>query len=137
MSSIPAVRDAFKATLETNISGLRCYDTVPEVTNVPAVIVEPASADFNAFNGSCSKWEFDLYVLVSRVDAPRGQDALDAYIGGSGSSSIRKVVKDNPTLGLADVDATVESMRAYGGSFDSMGVKYIGAILRACVYITE
>lgn len=135
-ATISQVRDAIKTVLNANINDLRVYDTVPEVTNVPAVVVEPSGATFQGFNSLCSQWNYDLFVLVSRVDAGRGQDALDAYIDGAGVRSIRQVIFNNPTLGLTGVDATVEAMRSYGGTFESTGVKYIGAILRVTVLIT-
>lgn len=135
-TTVSQVRDGLKTTITDNISSIRVYDTVPEVANVPAIVVEPASATFKGFNSLCSMWEYDLFVLVSRVDAPRGQDLLDQYIDGTGASSIRQVIHNNPTLGLPGVDASVETMRGYAGTFESTGVKYIGAILRVAVLIT-
>lgn len=108
------------------------YDTVPDVENLPAVIVEPLNADFTeAMGRGMDLWEFRIYVLVSRSDTQQGQEDLDQFISGAGPNSIRQVIFNNPTLGLASVDdATVYAMKGYGGSFETGKVPIIGAVLK-------
>ncbi|MFE6846566.1 hypothetical protein [Streptomyces sp. NPDC057686] len=115
------------------MSELRVYDTVPEVANLPAVVVEPCTSDFSVSMSLDTTWVFDLIVMVSRAESGRSQDKLDGYIDGYGTKSIRKVIFNNPTLGLADTDAYVMGMRGYGGSHESNGLQHIGAILRVSV----
>src|SRR4051812_26571095 len=103
MASMAAIRDGIKATLEANISGLHGYDTIPEVVNLPAVVCSPVSTDFEFCNArGTDEYHFDLFVMVSIVDMRRAQELLDTYITGAGSASIREVVYNNSTLGLAD-----------------------------------
>ncbi|MFJ9848575.1 hypothetical protein [Streptomyces sp. NPDC101150] len=135
MASLAAIRDALKATIEANVSGIRGYDTVPDVTNLPAFVIQPVAGDFTgAFARGMDEWTFDLYVLVSSADSRRSQEALDSYITGAGSSSIRQALFSNSDLGLSGVDAFVSGVRGYGGSYESASIHHIGAILRVCVY---
>lgn len=134
MATLSAIRDAVKTTITANISGVEVYDTVPDVAITPAVVVFPAEADFTVAMGrGTDRWEFDLYVLCQRAVADEGQNALDAYVTGAGASSIRQVVFNNPTLGVADTDAHISQMRDYGGQFESAQIPHVGARLRLVV----
>lgn len=134
MASLAAIRDAVKTTITANVSGVEVYDTVSDVAITPAVVVYPAEADFNVVMGrGTDTWEFDLYVLCQRAVADEGQDALDAYVTGAGSSSIRQVVFNNRTLGLTGIDAHVSGMSEYGGFFESAQIPHVGAKLRLVV----
>lgn len=124
-----AIRDTIKASLEIEV-----YNTVPDVAVVPAVVVWPKEIDFNqAMQRGIDRYEVDLYVLAQRVVASQGQDDLDALITGAGPRSIRQVIFQNRTLGLADTDAHVSGMSQYGGSFDTAQVPHVGAVLRLVV----
>lgn len=134
MAQLSAIRDALKATVATAVPSLRIYDTVPEVANLPALVIEPVTADYTFSMSLDACWYFDLIVMVPRVDSVRSQDQLDTYVAAYGSNSIRKAVWDADSLGLSDTTATVTGMRGYGGSHDSNGLKHIGAILRVSVH---
>lgn len=136
MSSLAAIRDAIKSTIEAGITSLHCYDTVPDATNVlPAVVVLPFTADFEkAMGRGTDQWSFDLLVLTSTGDLGLGQDALDDYVSGAGTKSIRQVIFNNKTLGLSDVDAHVSQLLEYGMSFTNAEVPHIGARLRLEVF---
>lgn len=134
MAGLGAIRDAIRTTITSNISGVEVHDTVPDVAVTPAVVIFPVESDFTTAMGrGTDRHEIDLYVLCQRAVADEGQDALDAYVTGAGSSSIRQVIFQNPTLGLASTDVTVTGMRGYGGSFETARVDHIGAILRLLV----
>jgi hypothetical protein len=134
MATLNAIRDAIKTTLKANLPGVHIYDNVPDVQEVPCVIVLPIMADFTvAFARGSDTWQFDLVVSVSRVDVQDGQEQLDKYVSGSGAKSIRQIIFNNPTLGLADTDAHIKSMKGYGGNFDTAGNNYVGALLRLVV----
>jgi hypothetical protein len=45
-SDLGVLRDAVKATLEARLAGVTCYDTVPSVTNLPAIVVIPRIGTF-------------------------------------------------------------------------------------------
>lgn len=134
-SSLTDIRTAIKRTVGQ--AGLNVYDTIPDVHNSPACMVEPAGIDFtNAMSMGGDVYRFDLFVLVSRTETRAAQQKLDQYITGEGPKSIREHIFRNCTLGLPDVDCMVESMRGYGGNFDTAGSNFVGAVLRLCVTVT-
>jgi hypothetical protein len=108
---------------------------VPEVSNLPAAVVVPLTANFDVAMGrGTDTWEFDIAVLVSWTDSDIAQDSLDDFVTGSGDKSIRQVVFQNRSLGLTAVDAHVSSMSDYGSSFSMASVQHIGAKLRLVVH---
>lgn len=137
MAGLEAIRDAIKTTIEAGIPTLHCYDTVPEATNLPAVVVAPTAADFDVTMGrGTDTWTFTLAVLVQSLDADLGQDRLDALVTGAGATSIRQCIFNARSLGLANVDAHVSAMSGYGGTFESAGANHIGATLTLNVHTT-
>lgn len=134
MAALSAIRDGIRDTLLANIPGVEVYDTVPDVVITPAIVVEPETADFFVAMGrGTDEWIFNLYVLCSRAVADEGQDQLDAYVTGAGTSSVRQVIFQNKTLGLTGTDANVSGMSGYGGTFESASIPHIGAVLRLVV----
>ncbi|MGI5493880.1 hypothetical protein [Microtetraspora malaysiensis] len=137
MASLAEIRAAVKATLEAAISGVTCYDTVPDSINAPAIIVAPATADFTtAMARGADRWEFDLIPIVRMADPIVAQTELDAYVTGAGPRSIRAAVYADRTLGRGDVDAHVRGLSNYGSRYDVAGVDYTGATLRLVVVTT-
>lgn len=133
-SSLTEIRAAIKKTVGQ--AGLNVYDTVPDVQNSPAVVVMPAEINFaRAMARGSDEYKFDLYVVVARTDTRSAQEKLDPFITGAGPKSIREFLFRNSSLGLPDVDCIVEKMRGYGGTFDSSGSNFVGAVLRLCVTV--
>lgn len=137
MSSLAEIRDAIAATIQQQ--GLNVYDTVPDVQNVPACVVIPVEADYTvAMAMGGDKYVFNLAIMVQRSETRQAQEALDEYVTGKGPKSIREFIFRNCTLGLDDVDAVVEGIPkgGYGGTFDTAGLNYVGALLRLSVTVT-
>ena len=123
MASFSTVRTAVKTTIGNNISSIRVYDTIDDMINVPAAVLIPTSINFTeAMARGTDRYEFDILVVVSRTDSRSGQNQLDAFINGSGSSSIRQVIFQNSDLGQSETSAAVN------------GVECIGARLGLTVY---
>lgn len=78
--NLATVRDDLKTRLAT-VSGLAAYDTVPAKPEVPAAVVQPASARVHSSGerGSC-EIEFKVLALVQCADWPSAQDALDVFV---------------------------------------------------------
>lgn len=137
MATLTELRTAIDNTVQQRIPGLRGFESVADVVQVPAMVVMPArdTADFTkAMGRGMDVWRFDLFVLVQRGDNRAAQQALDHYVSGHGERSIREVFWDNPDLGLGDdTDAFVEGIREYGGKFQTARVDHIGAIVRLTV----
>jgi hypothetical protein len=133
-SSLTDIRVALKATMAQ--AGLEVYDTVTDVVNTPAVVVEPGKTDFtNSFHQGGDTYNMNLYVLVANTDPRNAQQILDQYVTGKGPKSIRDFLWQNSTLGLADVDSVVTQMDGYGGKFQDSGFQMIGARLRVVVTV--
>jgi len=135
MANMAEIRDGLKTTVST-ISGLRCYDVIPDnAMNFPIALFIPTNIEFDlAMQRGTDLYTFDMLVAVQRADARTAQDKLDAFITSSGSSSIRQVIYNNRTLGLAETDARVVNMTNYSADFNLNGIDGIGANLEIQVY---
>jgi hypothetical protein len=138
VASLEAIRDGLKITLKANIANLHVYDTVPDVTNLPAIVVMPDpenTVDFTkAFQRGHDEWRINLFVLVPRVDARAAQEQLDKFLAGSGPKSVRQVIYQHPEIGLSDgTDVTVTGAKGYGGNFDSANTSMVGVVMRLTV----
>jgi hypothetical protein len=136
MPTLTEIRTAIDNTVQHAIPGLRGFNEVTDVTQLPAMVVMPArdTADFTGAMGrGLDIWRFDLYLLVQRGESTVAQAALDKYVSGSGDRSLRQVFYENPSLGLDDTDAMCEGVREYGGKFQTARIEHIGAIVRLTV----
>lgn len=134
MPTVAAIRTAAKDTIQSAIPGLVGYDKIRDLVDVPAFVVAPGDADFNvAFGRGFDTWNFDVIVLVNRVDAESAQDLLDGYVNGFGGNSIRQAVFNNRSLGVG-VDAHISGVSRYGASWEINGTQYYGAALRLVVH---
>jgi hypothetical protein len=135
MANMSQIRDGLKTTVE-NISGLRCYDVIPDnALNFPIALFIPTNIEFDlAMQRGTDLYSFDMIVAVQRTDARTAQDKLDEFVTSSGSKSIRQIIYNNKTLGLADTDARVVNMSNYSADFNLNGIDGIGANLLIEVY---
>lgn len=136
MSDISDIRAAVKATLSTH--GLHVYDTMVDVAQTPAVLVEPYLAEYEvAFGMNSDRYEFSLYVLVANKNTAQAQRKLDEFLTGRGPKSIREFIFRNSSLGLDDVDANVTELikGTYGGNFKVSTTAFVGGVLRLSVQI--
>ena len=123
--SISGIRDAIKTGLET-ISGLKAYDTVPDVIRTPCAFVLPklGEYDFTA-STSCYRMDMEITLLIGRQgDIQASQDAIDGYIAPAGAGSVKAAVEG------ADFGIHADSIRVKGfkdyGSFTFSGTQYLG-----------
>jgi hypothetical protein len=135
VSTLTELRAALKATLDIGLNGagVSVYEEVPETIKVPAIVIEPANADFTIDFAGGATWLMDLVVLVQRSDSGRGQRELDKYIETTGTYSIPKIIRVNCGLGLTDSDACCQGMQQYGASFVIGGIEYVGAVIKTSV----
>lgn len=134
MATLSAIRDAIQTVVGTAIPTLTVYDTVPDVVNLPALVVIPAETVFSAaFGRGLDTHTLSLCVLASNREPGLGQDDLDALVAGSGVGSVRQAIWNNKTLSLASTDANITGMSQYGGRFETAGVEHVGAILTTVV----
>ncbi len=117
------VRDRLKTALQT-ISGLRAYDLIPDTVVPPAAVVGQLDFTFDIDNArGLDQAQVDVLVIVQRFSERAGQDKLDSYLAGSGSTSIKAAIEGDRTLG-----GTVNTLRVTGaeaGTYDSQGVTFL------------
>lgn len=129
MASLAAIRTALVTTIDTALTGVSGYETVPGSINVPAFMVVPKMTNFEgAFGRGLDTYTFDVIVIVSRADDQLAQTNLDPYITGAGASSIRQAVWNARDLGIG-VEARVTGMTGYGDTFTFGTTDYFGARL--------
>lgn len=130
MASVTELRRGLRDRLQT-IPGLHAYATAPGQINVPAAVVTPAQdlLEFDATMGRGSD-EFRLLVTVyaARADDELGQDTLDAFLEGSGASSVKAAVEAESSLGGVCDFAVVSRARNYG-EYEYAGISYFGVEL--------
>lgn len=137
MASLAQLRTAIKTTLEANLTGVNVHRKTPGSAAGVVIVAQLAedSANFTVAMGRGSDtWNFDLLVLVPASMLDTSQDALDDYVTGAGSKSVRQVVFNNRTLGLASTDAHVSAMGGYGADYVLGQTQYVGATLRLVVH---
>jgi hypothetical protein len=126
------VRDGLKTRLQT-ISGLRAYDLIPDTVVPPCAVVGQLDFTFDIDNArGLDQAQVDVLVIVQRFSERAGQDKLDAYLAGSGSSSIKTAIEGDRTLG-----GTVNTLRVTGaeaGTYDSQGVTFLSYRYRITIW---
>ena len=126
------VRDGLKTRLQT-ISGLRCYDLIPDQVNPPAAVVGQLDFTFDINNArALDQANVDVIVIVQRFSERAGQNRLDAYLSSSGASSIKAAIEGDKTLGGACQTLRVTS--AESGSYESNGNIFLSYRYRITIY---
>lgn len=126
------VRDGLKTRLQT-ITGLRAYDLIPDTVFPPCAVVGQLDFTFDIDNArGLDQAQVDVLVIVQRFSERAGQDKLDAYLAGSGSTSIKAAIEGDRTLG-----GTVNTLRVTGaeaGTYDSQGVTFLSYRYRITIW---
>lgn len=127
MASFSALRSGLATRLAT-ITGLNVYANPVGLINPPAALVIPAG-DFLHFDATMGRgsdnFTFTIRLLVAETVADLGQDALDAYLAGSGASSIKAAIEAGTTLAGIASFAVVTGAGGYGG-YEYGGIDYLG-----------
>jgi hypothetical protein len=130
MASLAEMRMAIGKTVRDVLPELNVYANVPDVANVPALVIVPTNASFaKAFNAGFDEWDFDLFLLVGIPEITQSQENLDKYITGGGPKSIREIFGNNPSMDGAVSDSIIITMDQYGGSYETAKMPHVGARL--------
>lgn len=134
-ATITQVRDGLKEVLE-GITGLHAYDEWPDKPNPPAALPQPASGQYNlTMDEESAAHNFEIVVIVTMGGGiAKAQALLDPYLSSAGTSSIRKTLRANKTLGGVIDDLNVKGYRNYG-RMEIGDVVYFGAVLDVEVWV--
>ena len=124
MASLADLRTGVSTRLQT-ITGLRCYDVLPDAPNLPAamVTVKPPIL-YDQSMGGTAIWKLHIIVLVSRWDATRAQHQIDGYVDTTGALSVKAAIEADRTLAGACDDISVQQVTNYGPATYA-GVQYL------------
>lgn len=124
--NIANIRAGLKTRLAT-ISGLRCYETVPDQFSPPAAIVGmPTSIQFDfVFGRAADRLTYPVRLLVAKATDRSAQERLEQYLDGSGALSVKTAIEADPSLGGAANVTRVLSAQGLG-VYDMGGVSYLG-----------
>ncbi|WP_256334662.1 hypothetical protein [Lentzea albidocapillata] len=135
---IPAVYRGLKTAAAT-ITGLRCFEFVPDAPNPPSFFPAEMEIDYDkSFAGGMEAWVVTCRVLVPRSDDRSGQIELQNYLKRTGSTSIKAALEATRTpaagaLGGACHDVHVRKAGGIGLYEHPMGSFHFGADIE--VYI--
>lgn len=133
MATLAEIRQGLSDRAAT-ISGLRCSPYMLAKPEAPACCVLPVIPDTpKTFDGG-EDLTFDLWVYTSPADLMRAQIAMDEYMSGSGSKSLKAAIEALPGLGLEGVNSRVVGWLEYGRLVDVAGTQLFGAPMRVEVY---
>jgi hypothetical protein len=114
MALISELRTGLANNLAT-ISGLRTTPTIPDNPSPPIAVILPQGVEYdNTFGRGMNTYTFAVTVIVGRVSERSGQNALDAYVSSTGSSSIKLAIESDKTLNGKAFDLRVTDSRNYG-----------------------
>jgi hypothetical protein len=129
--TVSTVRDNLKTQLAT-ITGLRCYDTIPDSINVPAAVVGMLDFEFDTtMHRGFDTASLDIILITGRMSERSAQNSLDTYLSGSGASSIKAVLESNRTLSGAC--QTLRVTNATSGSLQVGSIDYLAYRFRVTV----
>ena len=114
MALVSELRTGIANNLAT-ITGLRTTPTIPDNPNPPIAVILPQGVEYdNTFGRGMNTYTFAVTVSVGRVSERSGQNALDAYVSSTGSSSIKLAIESDKTLNGKAFDLRVTDSRNYG-----------------------
>jgi hypothetical protein len=131
VASVAAIRAALGARCET--VGLRQVRGFDKATP-PAAFVALNTITFDTtFGRGHDELVFVVRAIVSRADDRAAQDRLDAYLDGSGSSSLKAALETDKTLGGLVDTLHVSGVDNYG-VYEVAGIAYVGAEFAVTVH---
>jgi len=109
MASIRAMREAIATNLST-VDGLRTAAIIPEDPKPPVAVVIFDRVEYDsAFGRGLDMYLFKVVLVLGRVNTRGTEEALDGYLSGSGSTSLKAAIESDRSLGGEIQDLRVTS----------------------------
>lgn len=99
MASITTMRQAIATNL-SSITGLRTAALIPEDPKPPIAVVTFDNVNYDTSMGrGLDEYTFRVIVVVGRVNTRGAEQNLDAFMSGSGASSVKAAIESDRSLG--------------------------------------
>ncbi len=109
MASIRAMRQAIADNLST-VDGLRTAAIIPEDPKPPVAVVIFDRIEYDSsFGRALDMYLFKVVLVLGRVNTRGTEEALDGYLSGSGSTSLKAAIESDRSLGGEIQDLRVTS----------------------------
>jgi hypothetical protein len=113
-SPMSDLRQGLAEALRT-IPSLRVYELLPDNPNPPGVAISLDRVVYDSvFARGCDEYEFTVHLFVARGDDRSAQVRIEDYVAGSGPSSIKAAIENDPTLGGVAQTVRVSEARNIG-----------------------
>ena len=139
MADYSAIKTGIKTRLDTLSGLIATFDTVPDTVYPPVAVVVPRSPEVeynvsmgnSAHNSMLQRFNFDVLILAGRFNSEYSQDALDAFVSGTGS--VYNAIAGDRRLGGTVSDCRITRMLDYGQIVLGEG-EFLGARFELEVY---
>ncbi len=139
MADYSAIKTGIKTRLDTLSGLIATFDTVPDTVYPPVAVVVPRSPEVeynvsmgnSAHNSMLQRFNFDVLILAGRFNSEHSQDALDAFVSGTGS--VYNAIAADRQLGGTVSDCRITRMLDYGQIVLGEG-EFLGARFELEVY---
>lgn len=112
--TLKALREGIATNLQA-ITGLHVLPFVPDNPTPPMAVVIPSTIAYDtAMARGTDEYRFEVTVIVARASERGAQDVLDSYCNPAGSTSIKKAIEADKTLGGAAQAIRVTDLSSYG-----------------------
>jgi hypothetical protein len=131
MADVAALRAALGAAVAP--TGLRAARGFDKITPPAAFTALEEIVFDKTFGRGFDEFAFILRVLVARADDKAAQDRLDAFLDGSGTTSVKAALETDRTLGGLAETLHVKGVNNYG-VYEVAGIAYVGAEFAVTVH---
>lgn len=109
MASIRTMRQAIATNLST-VDGLRTAAIIPEDPKPPVAVVIFDRVEFDtSMARGLDMYLFKVVLVLGRVNTRGTEEALDGYLSGNGSTSLKAAIESDRSLGGEAQDLRVTS----------------------------
>lgn len=136
MASLDAVANALAKTIEdyTEVDELYVLAYPADSGHLPAVVIAETGGDYLMDMGhGWVRWDFDVLVMIPRVELSESVPKLRRMLSGTGPESIEHVLFQHPGIGLTDGTEVKVGEVVPGSAPQWNSIPYIGATLKVSV----
>jgi hypothetical protein len=113
---------------------LRVSPQIPEQVNPPMAVVSRARVDYHRdMAGGTTEWTMQVQLIAGRMADRQSQRTIDAWLSWDGTSSVRKAIEADGTLGGVALDTVVTDADALT-TFQIGDSEYIGVTMNVTVW---